>query len=874
MWRPFGRTQRDFDDEVQAHLELETDHLIADGMSPTQARDAARRAFGNVTRARERFYESSRATWLETTQRNVRYALRTLARSPGFTAAALLTLACGTGLNTALFTLLYSLALRPLPLRDADRVVKVFQRVTSSGGRGRQIRGSPYFVSFPEYTEYRDRNRTLDGLAAYSEIDLTLAGETATPVRGVLVSCDYFHVLRAQIARGRSFAGDECRAGAPASAVIVSHGFWQRQLGADTAAIGRSITLGRQRLTIIGIAEPGFTGTEVRGPDLWAPLYAQALLGHNAFDIQEREVSWLSLVGRLKPGVSRATALADLVVVATQTNSDVPDRRMSLDVSAGTYLAGPEVRRRGAGVAIAVLAMSGLVLAMACANVMGLLLARAVARRREIAIRLSLGASRGQLITQLATESLLVGLMGGAIGTLLAAWLPPVLVARLGEQVPGVDLSPDLLVLVFALGISMLAALTFGLVPAFEATRLQLNAALRSGGVLAASGRMSRSRLRTVIVGVQVAGSALLLVAAALLARGVTHAERIDPGYVIDGVVDVSLDLARQGYDPPRAAALLDEFVRRLAVVPGVQSVARVTTIPLGGYSQGTIRLDQSDPPQEISVLNNTVSASYFRSLDISIVRGRAFTDDEGRDPVSTPVVVSDAMARRFWPTRDPLGAGFRDGTRSYVVVGVAKDVESKSLGETDGPLLYVPLRPSDALEARLLVRASNPAALVPVIGSVARSLDANLLVTTDSFAQRIERMMQPVRLLALLASLMGLLAAALAVIGVYGVVSYDVSQRSREIGLRSALGALPRDVLALVLRRGGRVVVVGVVVGLVLAAPAALVLRAALFGLAPLDAPAFLGAALIVFVAAIIAMLEPARRALRVDPAVALRAE
>ena len=860
------RSQRDFEAEVASHLELEAERLAGQGRSPEEARHAARRAFGNVTHATERFYESRRVPWLDALVRDLHYALRTLRRSPGFTLTAVLTLAFGLGVNTAIFTLVYGIALRPLPVGHPDRVVTLFQEMR--GKVSRAVFGTPTMISYPEYRDYRDAARTLSGLAAYGEIGVSAAGEETVPVQGQLATCNYFQVLEVPMALGRPFSPEECARPGAGPVVVVSDGFWRRRLGSDPSVLGKPLTLNRRVYTIVGVAPRGFAGTELQAAEFWAPVTMQGQLWELDW-LANREASWLTAIGRLAPGVSPEQARAELELVARRGDASNPGRTTTVVLNRGTLTNNPEMRRLGRVVAVAALTLVGLVVLMACANVMNLLLARAAARRREIGVRLSLGAGRRRLVAQLMTESGLLALLGGGAGLLLARWLPPLLVRALPGPELTVNLEPDARIFLYAFLLAALAALGFGLLPALQASRLDLAAVLK-GDAAEGEGRSRAGRLRNSVVALEVAGSLLLLIVGGLLTRGVLRARTIDPGYETRNLLVVETELRQAGYDEPRAAAYMRELSDRLAALPGVETVAATGALPLTGRRNTGIRSDG----QDVTVLWNVVSGSYFRAMGIPLLRGRTFRADEPRAGSPIPAVITPAFARRFFPEGDPLGRQFMTSTDTvrYEVVGVAADVRSSSLAELDGPSFYEAAN-ADKPEGRLLLRtAGDPGALRAAAAQAVRSLDRNVLASVETMEERLARWRQPVEVGALLASLLGLLAALVAVVGVYGVVSYAVSRRTREIGVRVALGARRGDILRLVFRQGLVPVAAGAAIGMALAAGAGRVIRGALYGVSGLDPLAFLGMLGLLLLAASVAMLLPARRAARVDPAVTLR--
>jgi putative ABC transport system permease protein len=869
---PRRRSQDDFDAEIQAHLAHEADQLVAEGLTPRTARDAARRAFGNPTRVAERYHQSRRTAGLERLGRDARHALRGLRRSPGFTAAAVATLALGLGVNTAIFTLLYALAFRPLPVGDPDRVVSVYQDVNSTlASYGRRVEGSPYLLSQPEYEHYRGQTRSLSGLAAFADVDLSLGGGGGAPVRGAVATCDYFQVLRVPIALGRAFAADECARGSAVPVAVVSDAFWRRQLAADPAALGTPIVLGRQLVTVIGIAAPGFTGTTLRPSDVWLPITLYSVFSPGNAFLGAEDVSWLAVVGRMRDGVTLADVRRDLRAAAARRDAERPGLSTTPIVNGGALMSGPEERNVGKYIAGLVLVLAALVVAMACANVMSLVLARGAARGREIGIRLSLGATRGRLMAQLMIESLVLAAFGAAGAMLLATWIPPVVVAAMPGAPVSIDLTPDIAVFSYAAALAAASALLFGLLPARHATRVEPAAVLKGdGGALA---RVRASKLRNAIVGTQVAGSVLLLVVAALLARGIRHAQTIDLGFEPRGVVAIALGTREAGYDTLRTAALHRRLRERFAGLPGVQSVAVVGVLPLLARMVTPIALPRSGAaPDSANAETNVVSASYFATMRVPIVRGRTVAD---RDLPGAPraAVINTALAARFWPGRDPLGQRFTAGSETLEVVGLTPAAHNVSLSRPDGPFFYTAASASNPTGLTILVRARGDVpATAAMLRQLVRTIDPDVVVRVDRLEDVVAETLRPSRMITVACLALGVLAALVAIIGVYGVVSYAVAQRTQEIGVRMALGASRRSILTLVARDGLRAVAFGSAAGVLLAAGVSWAIREVLYGVSPLDPIAFAGTAALVLVAAAAGMYRPAARAARVDPATALR--
>ena len=801
---------------------------------------------------------------------DLRYGVRMLRRNLGFTVTAVLTLAVGLGVSTSIFTLCYSAVLRPLPIKDPERVVNVYQTTT---GSGRRIEGSPLFVSYPEYISYRDQTQGWDGLAAYAETRLALSGGGAESIAGLLVSDNYFSVLGAEAARGRTFAENDCPTPGACPLAVLSYGFWQRHFGGDPNIIGKALPLNRQRLTIIGVAAADFRGTEMAAPDVWIPLTMQAQLRPGADYLPLPDCSWLKLIGRLKADVSLAQAQAEMSVAAAQADQGVPGRKTSVEVTPGAYLNGPEVRSVGFKIVIAITILVGLVLLIVCANTANLLLARAASRQREVGVRLALGASRGRLVRQLLTESLMLALLGGAAGLLVAFWLPPLLLSALPEAGLDINLNPDLTVFGYAFFTSLVVGVLFGLAPALQATRLNLVAALKDEGSVLGR-RLSGSRLNSFLVITQVAVSLVLLMGTGLLTRSLQRAQSVDLGFEPQRLLVCSLDIAAQGQNGSGGAALVQQLSEQLRALPGVESVSLAATAPFAGVSYGTIALEGRQKGEEIAVNYNVVSPAYFETLGIPVIEGRPFSEEEARQgqPVA---VINAAMAQRCWPGSDPIGRRFRSGSALYEVVGVARNISSMRPGVQDGPYLYTPATPGQQFGPALIVRMTTKSqALAAAVKDLAQSFDKTVPVAVKPITEYLNRTLRPARSGALLLGALSMQAWVLAMAGVYGVVAYTVSRRTREIGIRMALGARPGNILRLVIRQGLRLILIGIGTGLLLSLAASRILSSALFGLSAFDPLTFVGVSLLVAAVALLACYIPARKATRIEAMAALRYE
>jgi predicted permease len=805
---------------------------------------------------------------LTSTFHDLRYSVRALLKHRNFTVAALLTLALGIGINTSIFTLLYSVAFRPLPVKDPDRVINVYQIL--SGDFSRQVEGNVAMLSYSEYLNYRDRVGSLSGLAASADVKLYLGGNNVERINGLMVTDNYFSLLGGSSSLGRTFFDKECQTTGQCPLAVLSHSFWQRRFGSDQSVIGTSITLNRQRFTVIGVAARDFLGAEMTVPDVWVPVTMQpALMPENKF-LELADCSWLNVIGRLKDGVSLTQVQAEMQLVAAQMDHNNPGRKTTVNVMPGSYLNSPEVRSEGTPVAILVMAAVGLVLLIACANVSNLMLARSAARRKEIAVRLALGASRSRLIRLLLTESLLLAVLGGVIGLLLAVLLPPILFRLIPEIGLDIDFKPNVTVFAYMFLISLITGVVFGLAPAIESTKPNLTDALKS---TRGSGRVSQSRLRNLLVIGQVAVSLVLLIGAGLLVRGLQQAQSTELGFDQKNLLVLSMDLTTQGYDEARAATLYAQLSERLKALRAIRSVSLVEIPPFSGAHETTI--DVEGRGASLSVGANVVSAEYFQTLGVPIRRGRQFTEEDARSGGS-PAVISQAMANRFWPGVDPVGQRFKEsGGPSHDIIGVVPDISSRQVGKVDGPLFYAPAAPAKLTGLSFILRTNeNVPAAMGAVREVARSLDKDAFVSAEPLEENVRRMLEPARTSAWFSGTVSLLALLIAATGIYGMLSYHVVERTSEIGIRMALGAQQRNVVLLIVRDGMKLTVIGAGIGVVAAIALSRIMSSFLVGVGPTDFLTFTTVSLGALLVALLACYIPARRATKVDPLVALRSE
>jgi predicted permease len=810
------------------------------------------------------------------------YGARLLRKQPGFAAIAILTLALGIGANTGLFTILNALVWQPLPVKDPTSVVNIHQ--SFAGPSSRQARGGLNRLSYPEYLNYRDRVRSLSGLSAFEEGSFTFGNGKPSKVGGVLATGNYFSVLGATPELGRMWSATECGVPGACPIAVLSHEFWLRQCGSDPGIVGRTISLNRQTLTVIGVAARDFRGTDLQGPDVWVPLMMRGqLITDEPNRLAARDYSWLRAVGRLNAGVPLAEARNEFAVVARQSDADpsitgFAARRTQVLVKTATYFNSPEQIRDGLPIVAVVMVVVGLVLVVVCANVSNLLLARASVRRREIGVRLALGASRARLIRQLLTESLLLSGIAGGGGLALAFALPRLLLAALPVEIPSaLNLTPNLPVLGYCSLVSLVAAILVGLAPALQATRLDLSSAIAAQGALLGR-RIGGARLRHVLIITQVAVSVLLLITAGLLVRGLRRAFVTDLGFDRKDLFVVSTDVTASGYNGSQAGAFDAALAARLDGMAGVKAVGSAHLAPFDGSESTTVGLERNGAlaTADNLVANfNVVSPDYLKALDIRLLRGRNFTKSDAYSGALV-AIISQAMAKRFWPGKDAIGQRFFSvETESREVVGIARDVSSLVPGVTDGPYFYLPPSNDGNAGLQLVVRADNSHALsAKMLRDLAVAIDSHATVSVTTLDENVGRKLAPERLASTFAGALGLLALGLVVIGVYGVTAYVVSQRTREIGVRITLGAQSWMIQRQMICEGVRVVMVGIILGLALAAMASRLLQRAIFGLSTLDPVTFLGVAAVLIAVSVLACWLPARRAAKVDPMAALRCE
>ncbi len=816
---------------------------------------------------------------MQTLWQDLRYGAQMLWKQPGFTLIAALTLALGIGANTAVFTWLKAVYLQPLPgVTNSARLVMLHSVLTQSEQRA-------ISVSYPDYQDYRDRNEVFSGLAVFNLEAFNLSDGGGQPERvfGSLASGNYFDVLGARAVLGRAFAATEDNAASVQPVAVISHQLWQRRFAADPALIGKTIRLNNREFTVIGVTAAGFSGSYVGLKlDVWLPVLLTPQLAQLSDKLDKRGAQWLQAIGRLKDGVTLARAQANMQSIAAQLTQEHPQTNEGIGATLFTLVNEPNSASQMMPALALLLAVAGLVLLLACANVANLLLARALNRRRELGIRRALGASRARLLAQMLSESFLLAALGGAAGLLLAAWLSEAmswLLPPLGLPLE-LNLAWDARVPGFALALTLLTVAAIGLLPAWRASRVDPLAALKDdAGGLAAGGH--RARLRGALVVTQVAVSLVLLVGAGLFLRSLAAQRKINLGFAPEHALLVSMDLFPNGYDQKRGAEFYRQLTSRVVALPGVASVSLSSRVPPQFFESSSMDFDlEGYAPRKDELLNfqyETVAPRYFQTMQIPLVEGREFSasDEAKTAPVA---IVNETLARRYWGGQSALGRRLRDSTgKWYTVVGVARDAKYLGVTEAARPWIYFAHAQEQygSLMTLIVRTAGEPLALRASVRDAVRGLDGTLAVFDEkTLAAHSNGALFLDRLTVIFLSTFGLLALLLAALGLYGVLAYAVAERTRELGIRMALGAQASAVLRLVLRQGLRLALLGVALGLAAAFALTRWLNTLLFGVSATDPLTFAGIALLLTFVALVACWIPARRATKVDPMIALRCE
>ena len=857
-------TGYELDEEIEQHLDDRYRELIAGGMSADEA--------AHLVREEVRGWTPTRA-YFDGIGGDLRFTLRTLRKHPGFTAVVLLTIALGIGVNAAIFSVVNGVVLRPLPYRDADRLVAVWGNLHRPGVE--EIPGSA-----GEFVDYRDQSHAFEQIAAYDTLGFNLtSGSEPERVEGAVVAASLFPLLGVSAEVGRTFAAGEEQAGHEQVALI-SHRLWTRRFHSDRGVVGQLMPIDGRPVEIVGVMPPGFLFPD-GATDLWKPI----LLDAAAIGADNRGSHGFTVLGRLKAGLTIAQATADLDSVATTFKARFP----------GNYRNGfstivrplrDEIVGDTSRALFVLLGAVGLVLLIACANVANLLLARAASRRKEIALRTALGASRGRVVRQLLTESVLVALAGGAIGLVLSAWGVDVLMAAAPESIPRLrEVGVDARVIAFTTFVALATGLLFGVAPAITAARAEVNEALKEGG---RSGDAAHGRAGRVIVVSEIAISLVLLIAAGLLIRSFARLQDVPPGFDPQRLLTFRLSLPESRYTTfQKGDAFFDDLFARLRSHPDVRGVAAINVLPFSGsggsrsfHIEGRAPLG---PGEQMEEQLRFVTDGYFAVMSIPLAAGRPF---DARDSLAGPrvAVINDAFARKHFPNASPIGARIsfaEDPPQWYAVVGVVGNIKHRGLDAADRPELYVPYRQplfaSWTVRPMYVVVRTNgaPLAVTPVVRLELAQVDRDQPISdVRTMDERIARSLTPRRFNTVLLGLFAALALVLSAVGIYGVVAYSVTERTHEIGVRIALGAQRRDVVAMVMREGMTTTATGTVIGIVAAVAVKRVIAGFLFGVGAGDPITFTALPLLLALIALAACYVPARRASRVDPLHALRTE
>ncbi|HXX42242.1 MAG TPA: ABC transporter permease [Chthoniobacterales bacterium] len=812
---------------------------------------------------------------------DLRFAIRMLVKYPAFSIVAFLALVLGIGANTTVFGIINTLVLRPLPIGRSEQVVKIF--TTDNHIPGNQS------VSVPNFQDFEKQNTAFSAMSAYTfaGVGMTRGNDTLN-VGVLLVTGNYFDLLQVKPSLGRTFLPEEDSTPNGHPVVVLGYKFWKK-LGGDPAMVGSEVTLNGHSFTVIGVAPAAFTGVDVGfSPDLWVPVSMhQWVRPGGDFWFESRRALLMTVMGRLKPGVSTSEAQAQMRTIAKQLEQAYPDVNkersvalVSLEAAKSEGLGGPTNADLARNVSLLLLAASASILLIACANVANLLLARSTARQREMAVRLALGAGRGRIVRQLLTESILLGVLGGVGGVILAFCLGDVLIALLPPTPFPIDLNPqpDWRVLTFSVVVAVLSGVMFGLAPALQISRWNLTQGLRER-VSTGGGAVTRFNLRSALVVAQIAVSLLLLIGSGLFLKSFYKAQSIDPGFRTDNLDIVTMNPVLAGYDSDRAIQITRAILDQLRHDPRVAGADVNNFVPLFGGEGRTIVIDGRDANDEHNrkfANYSPITPGYFQTLGIRLLRGRNLTEQDSEKNAAPVAVIDETMAKEFWPNEDALGRRFRFmiSKDPIEVIGIASNSKAATLGEVPTPMVYWPLKEINDQGITIFVHTGGSSgAMLPEIRRAIRNADVHIPITYEkTIRQHMAIALWPSWMGALLLGGLGLLAFILASMGVYGVMAYSVSQRTRELGIRMALGAQTSQVIQLVLRQGMFLAAIGLGFGLFAAFGSTRLAGSLLYGVNPSDPVIFVGVTSLLALAAFAACYFPARRALKINPVTALR--
>src|SRR5467141_1053043 len=871
------QVDREMNEELGAYLEMEAAEKMKQGMSRKDALRAVRLERGNLEITKEVVRSAGWESLVDTLWRDLLFAVRMLRRNPGSTAAVVIALALGIGLNTTVFSFVNALLLRPPEgVKAPEELREIWMHNPRDSGAQAYLP-----LTYPDYLYYRDHNQSFEGMLVYDfepqMVTWNRSGEGQTEF-GQLVSGNFFSLLGVNAVLGRTISAEDDQPANPQPVVVLGYGFWRRHLGADSTIVGKTLMLNGVNYNVIGVTPARFTGLLVGfEPDFWAPTAMVEQITRDKGRLSNWGVHSLIAIGRLKPEASTNGARAEAGVLEHQIEKEHPDlkRNLGATVFPATLVPAPFRIYVSAFTAL-LMAVFGLVLLIACANVASFLLARATGRTREMAVPSALRAGRGRLIQQMLVESTLLASLSGLAGLILPYWTAPLLLALKPASLPiTLRLPVDWRVLVFTMVVSLICGVAFGLTPALRSARVQVASNLKDETQPAGH---RKSRLRSMLITGQIATCAVLLVGASLCVRSLQNASSIDPGFNTQHVIAATLDPASLGYSEAQVRGFYEQLSQHVRALPGITAASFVNHLPLGPAREQTAVTDVMSPEPNkkdavpIDVLR--VGPGYFQTMGIPLLRGRDFASSEGEER-SGVTIINEALAKRLWKNQDPLGRriSFHEEKVGTEIIGVEKTGKYRTLGEDPIPVAYLAQLPP---RRTLVVRTSgDPAALLDTVRREIHSVDSHIAATDlETMQQYMTLPLFPARTTGVLLGVSGFLALALTSIGLFGVISYIVSQRTHEIGVRVALGARPGDVLRLVVRHGLFLTVIGLVVGLSISFGAAQLLSSLLYGIGPTDPTTFIGVALLLCAVVVLACYMPAQRAMRVDPMVALRYE
>jgi putative ABC transport system permease protein len=864
-----GQVEQELDEELRYHLERQIEENIAAGMTAREARYAALRAMGGIEQHKEECRDMRRVNFIEDFIQDLRYGLRVLVKSPVFTIVAVLSLALGIGANTAIFSVVNGLLLQPLPYPEPERIVDVWHTPPQESFPGMAM----FSVSPGNYLDWKSQNESFEAMAAYQGNVFSMSdGNTPTTVIGTRVSSEFFSVLRSTPSQGRTFVPEEEQPGRN-QVVVLGYGLWQRAFGGDPNLIGQTLSLDSQKFTVIGIMPSGFEFPQEG--ELWVPL---------AWDEKERQTRAIhdyEVIARLKPEVSLAKAQAEMSTISSRLEQQYPEANKgwgAVVIPLREDLVG-DIRPA----LLVLFGAVGFVLLIACANVANLMLARGANRKKEIAIRIALGAARSRIVRQLLTESILLSTAGGLIGLLLAGWGSQVLVQMSSGSlpIPG-EISMDRWALGFTLLLSFAAGIIAGIAPAFQFSAAETSETLKQG-TGRNGGSSASQRTRKALVIAEVILSLILLIGAGLMIRSFWKLQQVDPGFDTSNTIVMGVGLPATKYpDPQQQAVFFDRVLEQISTLPGVVSAGSTTTLPLSGSGSTQPFTIQGRPEplvaEQPTAKMRYISADYFRAMGVPLRQGRFFNDQD-RDKGAQVLIISETMARQFWPGEDPIGKrltpSFHLDLGAREIIGVVGDVKA-GLDADAAPVMYMPYKQAPRSFMTLVARTtSNPQNFNRAIAEAIRAVDSEqALWNVRTMEQVLTNSVSGRRFnMTLLITFAGL-ALVLAAVGVYGVMNYSVTLRRRELGIRLALGAQRGDVLRLVLGQGLALTFIGIGVGLIAAYGLTRLMESLLYGVSATDYLTFISVSGVLLVVGLLASYLPARRATKVDPMIALRSE